>query len=350
MSMRSKFGLRKRRGKKVPCSPVRHPVQTEFRTQSIDSLYTHKDFLIDLLRHCTIKQRVYHPHIPTLIVEFVPIYSWSNPRIPRDDFDQRDEKIEDVMKVELDHCDTIISNGFQKFGAVLGSKLDPRLDHVINFQLVEGIEFGVGICDESQVKTNSRRDFMCIDGGYGYYNYKTKSARMKPKYPPGLYYHVQTCQKIRDEAEICLPGDVLTMVIQRENLQSPGGGVRSKFGSDRDLICNPMHNLKASSSYTLSFYKNGEDMGFHLRNLEGQFYMCLNYYFVESKIRLLSDYNFRRIYYKRVRRLQRNQQKPRMSNRRSRSPRRGSRSPRSAHRRRSNLTYLHNGELRSRMT
>jgi hypothetical protein len=31
------------------------------------------------------------------------------------------------MKVELDHCDTIISNGFQKFGAVLGSKLDPRL-------------------------------------------------------------------------------------------------------------------------------------------------------------------------------------------------------------------------------
>lgn len=342
MSIRSKFGLRKRRDNKL-CKPARHPVRTEFRTQSIDSLYTYKDFLIDILRHFTIRQRVYHPHIPTLIVEFVPIYKWSNPQFRNGDFNQGDEKIEDVMQAELSHCDTIISNGFQKFGAVLGTKLDPRVDHVINFQLVKGIEFGVGICDESQVNTNSRRDFMCIDGGYGYYNYKTKSARMKPKYPPGLYYHEQTCQKIRDEAEICLPGDVLTMVIQRENLQSPGGGVRSQFGSDQDLICNPMRNLKASSSYSLSFYKNGEDMGFHLQNLEGQFYMCLNYYFVESKIRLLSDYNFRRIYHKRVRRLQSSQQRARMSKRRSRSSR-------SSHKSRSNITCLHDGELRSRMT
>jgi len=342
MSIRSKFGLRKRRNKKV-CKPVRHPVRTEFRTQSIDSLYTYKDFLIDLLRHWTIKQRVYHPHIPTLIVEFVPIYKWSNPQFRNGDFNQGDEKVEDVMQVDLSHCDTIVSNGFHKFGAVLGTKLDPRLDHVINFQVVEGIEFGVGICDESQVNTISRRDFMCIDGGYGYYNYKSKSARMKPKYPPGLYYHIQTCQKIRDEAEICLPGDVLTMVIQREHLQSPGGGVRSQFASDKDLICNPMHNLKASSSYSLSFYKNGEDMGFHLRNLEGQFYMCLNYYFVESKIRLLSDYQFRRIFHKRVRRLQRSQQKARMSKRRSNSPR-------SAQKKKSKLTCLHDGEFRSRMT
>jgi len=129
------------------------------------------------------------------------------------------------MKVELSHSDTVVTNGYQKFGAVLGSKLDPRLDHVINVQLVDGVEFGVGICDESQLNITTRRDFMCIEGGYGYYNYMTKSARMKPKYPPGLYYQVQTCQKIRNEADICHEGDVLTMVIQRENMKSPGGGI-----------------------------------------------------------------------------------------------------------------------------
>merc|ERR1719285_1087176 len=166
----------------------------------MSNLYSYKDFLIDILRHYTIKQRVYHPHLPTLIVEYVPIYSWSNPQIQSDE-NERDEKVEDRMKGELSHCDTVVSN----------------------VQLVDGIESGVGICDESQLKKNTRRDFMCIQGGYGYYNYKTKSARMKPKYPPGLYYQVQTCQKIRNEADICRAGDVLTMVIQRENMKSPGG-------------------------------------------------------------------------------------------------------------------------------
>jgi len=221
------------------------------------------------------------------------------------------------MKVELSHCDTVASNSFHKFGAVLGSKLDPRLDHVISVQLVEGVEFGVGICDESQLKKSTRRDFMCIDGGYGYYNYKTKSARMKPKYPPGLYYWVQTCRKIRNEADICWAGDVLTMVIQRENVMSPGGGIntRSTYGCERDLTFNPMDNLKASSKYTLSFYKNGEDMGFHLRSLEGPFYMCLNYYFVESKIRLLSDYNFRKQFHRKARQMQIEQELARVKNR-----------------------------------
>lgn len=340
--MRAKFGLRKKRDK-VDSGRQRLPVYTEVRSVSMSSLYSYKDFLIDILRHYTIKQRVYHPHLPTLIVEYVPIYSWSNPQIQSDEYDQRDEKVEDIMKVELSHCDTVVCNGFQKFGAVLGTKLDPRLDHVINVQLVDGVEFGIGICDESQLTKNTRRDFMCIEGGYGYYNYKTKSARMKPKYPPGLYYQVQTCQKIRNEADICRAGDVLTMVIQRENMKSPGGGInfRSKFGSARDLTFNPIHNLKSSSRYTLSFYKNGEDMGFHLRNLQGPFYMCLNYYFVESKIRLLSDYNFRKKYEQRQRQLHRKNKIPRTMNRGSGSSE--TRHPRSASSFRSNPT------LRSRM-
>jgi len=342
MNIRAKLGLRKRRDKKMEGARKKLPVYTEVRSQSMNGLYSNRDFLIDIIRHYTIKQRVYHPHLPTLIVEYVPIYSWSSPLIPIDDYEQRDEKEEDIMKVNLSHCDTIASNGFQKFGAVMGSKLDPRLDHVINVQLLDGVEFGVGICDETQLKKNTRRDFMCIEGGYGYYNYKTKSARMKPKYPPGLYYQVQNCQKIRNEAEICQPGDVLSMVIQRENVKSPGGGinVRSRFGSVHDLEFNPMNNLKASSRYTLSFYKNGEDMGFHLRNLEGPFYVCLNYYFVDSKIRLLSDYNFRRKY-KQWGRQKNKLLVPRMTNNTSESS--GSRLMRSASR-----TCRLNASLQSR--
>jgi len=135
---------------------------------------------------------------------------------------------------------------------------------------------------------------MCIEGGYGYYNYKTKSSRLKPKYPPGLYYQLQGCRKTRDEANICKAGDVLTIVVQRENVKPAGGrsDSRSIFCSERD----PMGNLEAAVEHSLSFFKNGEDMGFHLQNLMGPFYICLNYYFVESKIRLLSDYNFRKRY------------------------------------------------------
>jgi len=338
--MRAKFGLLKK-WDQVDKVQQRLPIYTAVRSVSMSNLYSYKDFLIDILRHYTIKQRVYHPHLPALIVEYVPIYSWSNPQT-QDHGYEVDEKVEDIMKVELSHCDTVVSNGFQKFGAVMGTKLDPRLDHVINVQLVDGIEFGVGICDESQLKKITRRDFMCIEGGYGYYNYKTKSARMKPKYPPGLYYHVQTCQKIRNEADICRAGDVLTMVIQRENMKSPGGGInfRSRFGSARDLTFNPIHNLKSSSRYTLSFYKNGEDMGFHLRNLQGPFYMCLNYYFVESKIRLLSDYNFRKTYEK-IKRQQHSKKKPRTMERCSGLS--------ETRRPRITSSYLPNSPLRSKM-
>jgi len=183
MSIISELGLSKKREKQLKLKSF--PIQTQVRSQSLKSLYSYEDFLIDIIRHCTIKQRVYHPHIPKLIVDFVPIYTWTH---PDGKSKERSESTENVMKVNLSHCNTIARNGYQKFGAVLGSKLDPRLDHVINVQLVYGVEFGVGICDATQLNQSSRRDFMCIEGGYGYYNYKTKSARMRPKYPPGLYY------------------------------------------------------------------------------------------------------------------------------------------------------------------
>jgi len=318
MNIRAKLDFLKKRDKKVRNTQMKSPVCTEVRTQSLSSLYSYKDFLIDLVRYCTINQGLYHPYLPALIVEFVPLYNWLNPEIINDLSDQKTEECKEVMNVGLSHCNTVISNSFQKFGAVLGSKLDPRLDHVINVKLVEGVEFGVGICDESHLNKSTTRDFMCIEGGYGYYNYKTKSPRMKPKYPPGLYYQVKTCRKIRNEADIFRAGDVLTLVIQRENAKTFGRGInlRSRFGVARDLKFNPMNNLKASSRYSLSFYKNGEDMGFHLRNLNGQFSLCLNYYLTESKIRLLSDYNFKKIY-RNLRNRQRQEQISQMTNEKS---------------------------------
>jgi len=248
------------------------PVRTQLRSQSLLSIYSYKDFLIELITQCSIKQRVYHPHIPHLIVQFIPIYSWKIADL--------DSKQDDDIKVNLTHCNTIVSNHYRKLGVVLGSKLDPRLDHVVSLQLLDGVEFGFGICDETQLNENSMRDFMCQKGGYGYYNYKKESARMKLKSPPGFYWQIRTCRKIRHEAEICLPGDVLTMVIQRQTRRAHGK--------------NPMLKLQLAEKYTLSFYKNGEDMRFHLRNLKGPFHICLNYYFSSCKVRLLSDYDFRR--------------------------------------------------------
>jgi len=293
MNIGAKLGLSRKR--ELPKKNTCFPIQAEVRSRSLKGIFSYGDFLNDLITLSMIKQHVYHPHIPKLIVEFVPIYTWTNPYVQRGSSNEG-QNIDDVMNVALSHCNTIASNSHQKFGAVLGSKLDPRLDHIINIKLLDGLEFGIGICDATQLSKKSRRDFMCVEGGYGYYNYKTKYTRLKPKYPPGLYYQVQSCRKVRGEADICKTGDVLTMVIQRENLKPPVGRSfsRSRFSNDRCLKYDPMDNLKESEKHTLSFYKNGEDMGLHLHNLVGPFYICLNYYFVESKVRLLSDYNFRK--------------------------------------------------------
>jgi len=290
MYIKNKSGIFTRR-RKVKRSV---PIYTRVRSRSLRNLYTYEDFLIDLLRHYTIKQRVYHPYIPMLIVKFLPLYFLATPQPGRGESEEINDNDDHEIGVVLSHSKTIASNSNKQFGTILGSKLDPRLDHIINVQLLTGIEFGVGLCDQDQVKDNPRRDFMCLEGGYGYYNYKHTSSRFKPKYPAGFYFGKETCQKRMPKADICQPGDVLTIVIQRENLKSLGGNIRSRsnIASARDLTFDPMGNLQDSRKHTISFYKNGEDMGFHLRNVSGTFYLCLNFYFVDSRVRLLSEYNF----------------------------------------------------------
>lgn len=268
---------------------------------------------------CMIQKGVHVPFLPALIVEYTPLYNWSHPvRHPRND-----ETEADFMRVSLSHCDTIACNDLQKFGAVMGSRLDPNVDHIINIKLVEGIEFGVGVCDEQMQKhegEGTKRDFMCLKGGFGYYNYRTKSPRMKPKYPPGLYYQSSTCKKERNEEHIARAGDVLTMVIQRQdvynNVQPGGGGQSSRYGSSinrrpaewdvKKERVNENYRRGENGLVSLSYYCNGEDMGFHLRNLRGPsagFRLCMNYYFVESTVRLLSDWRFISIYNKAQRRM-----------------------------------------------
>merc|ERR1719285_931253 len=83
------------------------PIFTGVRSRSLRSLYTYEDFLIDLLRHYATRQRVYHPHIPTLIVQFLPLYNWKNPWHGREDSDEINDKVRNITEVFLSHSKTI---------------------------------------------------------------------------------------------------------------------------------------------------------------------------------------------------------------------------------------------------
>lgn len=279
--------------------PIPPPASVPERIQKLSNLYTMKDHICDTIAGVMLKQGTYIKWLPKLITEFLPIYNFSH---PQKKWGASHEKEPDFMRVALSHCNTVASNAQTKFGAVAGTHLDPRVDHVISVRLDMGVEFGLGICDEHQMKSEpTKRDFMCCEGGFGYYNYKTKSARMKPKYPPGLYCQTNAPVLVRDERDIVKEGDVLTMVIQRQDVPTtgnplPGGGSDNKE-EDKEDLRGPIKTLRPGRDglISLSYYLNGKSMGFNLTNLKpkgGRFYVCLNYYFVESTVRVLSDYKF----------------------------------------------------------
>lgn len=293
-----------------PKAKKKVPICVKDRVQDLSNLYTYQDWMRDVIRDTMVKMNVHVPFLPKLIVEYVPLYYWTQPDKSRK---LASEKDADFMQVKLSHCDTIASNNQTKFGAVLGTKLDMRCDHVISIRLDEGVEFGLGLCDEWQAKAEpTKRDFMCCSGGFGYYNYKTKSPRMKPKYPPGLYCQTNACHNVRDEDMIVKAGDTLTMVIQRQDvfqdvqMVAPGGGVDSSRSSAGRLrrTRGPVKTTKPGIDglVSLSYFINGKPMdGFNLINLRGPFYVCLNYYFMESTIRLLSDFRFRAVHARHMR-------------------------------------------------
>jgi len=227
------------------------------------ALLTKWDHIKGTLQNCLIDMKVQVPFLADEIMKFVPLYTWTDCAKTKE------------VNVSLLHLNTIAANSQKSFGAVLGERLDTHLDHIVSVKLEEGIEFGLGVCNKKNQKMDARRDFMCEKGGWGYYNYKVKYAGMKPKYPPGWYAETHRCVKRQDDAKILQLGDVLTMVISREGVGSDGRG-------------------RGTGKFSIRYYKNGKCMEFAFNGLRGPLALCCNFYFMESSIRILSDYKLRR--------------------------------------------------------
>jgi len=227
-------------------------------------LYTKWDSIKNALQTCLSNRNCQVPFLADEILKYIPLYFWED--CP---------KTREVNVVLLHHA-TIAANQNNAFGAVVGDRLDMSLDHIISVRLIEGVEFGIGVCNKKNIKMAAKRDFMCEKGGWGYYNYKVKYKGMKPKYPPGWYAETHDCVKRQDEDAILKLGDVLTMVISREGVGADGRG-------------------KGTGKFSIRYYKNGNDMDFAFFGLPGPLSLCCNFYFMKSAIKILSDHKLRRL-------------------------------------------------------
>jgi len=215
-----------------------------------------------------IQAALHHHGLPArdvskIILEFHALYEWKPP-------DGADQPI-------LCHNNTVARNIQCFFGVVSGTALDPRVDHIINIRVVDGVEFGFGVCTDENESMERKRDFLCERGGWGYYNYKSKFVGMNPKYPSGWYSQTHQCVKSLDEYAVLMGGDVLTMTVTRQGLS----------GFDDSVWDGP---CEGNGKHTLRFYKNNRPMGHEIRDVQGKLSICLNYYFMATTVRLLSDF------------------------------------------------------------
>jgi len=286
---------------KGPCSPVSYAPQKKLSTEQEEwskapfmsktsqndsairkrdrklprHLYTLRDYIWIMVLKGSDDYGIPLPRTAvTIITNLLPLYDWL-----------ACEKTAKATNITLSHNNTIARNGAFAFGAIQGCLLDPRLDHVISFKLVDGIEFGVGVCNKVNIMGDVKRDFMCEKGGWGYYNYKTKHMGMKPKYPPGWYGETHTCLKERREEDIFHTGDILTLIVMREGDVEP---------EPTDFSTCSTQNLPepccGNDKFSIRFLKNGEDMGFKFEGKPGPLYLCLNFYFMCSELQILSDH------------------------------------------------------------
>lgn len=253
-------------GRRFDCSPSKQFRKSGLQKEDypMRALFTKWDCVKDTLQTCLAERNCQVPFLADEILKFVPLYSWEDCSKNRE------------VNIALLHHDTIAANVHTSFGAVLGERLDPCLDHIVSVALVEGVEFGMGVCNKKNIKMAAKRDFMCEKGGWGYYNYKVKYKGMKPKYPPGWYAETHDCVMRQPEEEILKEGDVLTMVISREGVGADGRG-------------------KGTGKFSIRYYKNGEDMNFAFFGLTGPLSLCCNFYFMKSAIRILSDHKLKRL-------------------------------------------------------
>lgn len=236
------------------------------RKRTLSRMYTQKDFIRDSLFEVLQTLKLQAPYLPLIVVDYLPLYAW-NPKSSSND-----------INVNLGHSNTISCNKRCLFGVVTGPRLNPNTDHIINLRLDDGIEFGIGVATKENVQKDAKRDFMCEKGGWGYYNYKTKSRGTKPKYPAGWYSEEHDCIMQLPEEDILYVGDIITMTVTRDGVT--GGAEEDPFSGPR-----PGNGL-----YTVRYFKNGCSMQQEIKGIQGPLYLCLNYYFMSSTVRLLSDH------------------------------------------------------------
>lgn len=227
-------------------------------TWKFRDLFTETDRLTNILEGVIFRMGIDFPDFAALVVGYLPLYAW-----------KRDS---DDLKIVTTHMDTMVTNSNFIFGAVQGSYLNPEVDHMVSIKIVDGIEFGVGVCNAENTKLIPKRDFMCENGGWGYYNYRSKREGYKPKYPPGFYMQSHRCEMEQQEGEIFVCDDVLTLAIAREG------------------ISQHLEPERGNGLWTVRYYKNGRKMEFEFKDVQGPLYLCLNYYFMNAVIKIISDY------------------------------------------------------------
>merc|ERR1712048_1217630 len=94
-------------------------------------------------------------------------------------------------------------------------------------------------------------------------------------YPSGWYKQTHSCMKHYPEETVLMGGDVLTLTITREGLTKEEQFTGPKLGNGK---------------FTIGFFKNDKPMSCIFRGIEGQLHLCLNYYFMATTIRLLSNH------------------------------------------------------------
>jgi len=257
----------------------RHSLYTPYpkRKKSTTFIYTEADLIRDTLAQVLKFLNLQAPYLPNIVVDFLPMYAWSS------------EFQNSEMNVKLSHSNTISCNERCLFGVVLGPELNPLTDHTISLELVDGIEFGVGVATKENVSKDAKRDFMCEIGGWGYYNYKTKFQGTKPKYPAGWYSQEHECIKKLPENNIIYKNDVLTVSITREGILPVE--TEEKRRDAEELYSSPR---PGNGLFTVRYYKNGVKMAHEFLHIPGPLQICLNYYFMSSTIRILSDYRISR--------------------------------------------------------
>lgn len=239
-----------------------------------DRIFTNHDMHAKMLGSILVRMGVLFPRLSEMITEYLPLYQWNNEGQP--------DTVGDG--IDLSYNNSVASNKNLKFGATLGSALDENVDHLIHLKLVHGVEFGAGVCTAENLKLGWKRDFMCEPGGWGYYNYQSKTEGTKIKYPPGFYAEKHAMSQAVATQNIVRMGDILTLLLVREFGETEVDEHKNSKDQQETIT-----ERKGEMTWALKFYKNGEYFGHMFNNIKGPLFLSLNYYYLETTVQVLRD-------------------------------------------------------------